>query len=172
MRLPVPPPPHVEGTTTDERPTTRMIAKATAFGLTQVRAVSTPERVYHGTGERVRASFIRFLHPPVSVFPRPAYGAQARSHKGGPGAPFSSRYFSTLEYWYFRGIESKSFRAEKREASTTNVNHGKDRNSATSGPSVRNPSCQPFPVTPANGGRRNRGDPRRQRHESQSLVGR
>jgi hypothetical protein len=93
-----------------------------------------PERVYHGTGERVRG----FLHPPVPVFQRPTYEAHAHNHKG-PGVAISSRYFSTVEYRYFSGIESKLFQAEHGEASTTNANHGTDRNSATSGRSVRNP---------------------------------
>ena len=51
----------------------------------------------------------------------------------------TSRYFSTVEYWYHRGVESESFQAEKREASATNANQGTDRKSATSGHSMRNP---------------------------------
>ena len=59
LRLPVPPPPHIEGTATDKCPTILMIAQAPAPVFTQARPASMPERVYHGTGGTVRASFIR-----------------------------------------------------------------------------------------------------------------
>ena len=133
LRLPVPPPPHIEGTAADKCPTILMIAKAPAPVFTQARPASMPERVYHGIGGRVRASFIR------SFRSSSVQSTHKRAGLKGPGAAVSSRYFSTLEYWYFRAIESMSFRAEKREASTTNTNQGKDRNSATSDRSVRNP---------------------------------
>ena len=54
LRLPVPPPPHAQGTTTVECPTIFIIAKASAPRLTEARVASIPERVYHGTGGKFK----------------------------------------------------------------------------------------------------------------------
>ena len=82
------------------------------------------------SGGSLRASFVRFLPPRVLVF----------------------HYLSTVEYWYFRGIELASLLAEEREAGAPSVHHDQGRKSATTNRGAQNPSCPLLPVTPANGG--------------------
>jgi len=73
----------------------------------------------------MRASVVRFLPPLVPAF----------------------HYFSTVEYWYFRGIELASLLAEEGEASAPSVHHDKGRKSATTSRGAQNPSCPLLPVT-------------------------